>query len=128
MFFLTKTSEVKTGKVNYDPRRGRLSERREESKIPGGERSWGGRIAGNLAGSIAGSIAGRSIGNLAGSVAGSLAGSIAGRIAGRIAGAQPGVTKNEKRLSGMQATETMNMEFRTEILKPGMPEILKSTF
>ena len=39
-----------------------------------------------------------------------------------------GVTKNEKRLSGMQATETMKMEFRNEILKPGMPEILKSTF
>ena len=47
---------------------------------------------------------------------------------GESPGRSRGVTKNDKRLSGMQATETMNMEFRTEILKPGMPEILESTF
>ena len=43
-------------------------------------------------------------------------------------GRSRGATKNEKSLSGMQATETMNMEFRNEILKLEMPEILKSTF
>ena len=36
--------------------------------------------------------------------------------------------QNEKRLSGMQATEIMHMEFRNEFLKAEKPEFLKAKF
>ena len=47
-----------------------------------------------------------------------------GESPGESPGRSRGVTKYEKRLSELQATNTMNIG----ILKPGMPEILKSTF
>ena len=90
---------------------GGRSEVKDVREVKSQEGSAAGSAAGRIAGNLAGSIAGRSIGNLA----------------GRIAGAQPGRHKEWKeaeRDASHANTKIMNIE----ILKPGMPEILKSGF
>ena len=71
---------------------------------------------------------GTSQGASPGEALGTSPGASLGESPGESPGRSRGTTKNEKRLSGMQATETVNMEFRNEILESEMPEILKIGF
>ena len=72
-----------------------------------------------------GTSLGASPGASPGEASGTSLGASLGESPGESPGRSRGVTKNEKRLSELQATNTRHEK---EILKPGMPEILKIDF